>query len=120
VTGSQDIQLTVRQEHRERIWQEMLQVCRPDSRFHWDFSMFIPDFDGSETCAEKVRQLDAYKATETIFVTPDNATEHLRRFAILDGKTLLMTTYAITRGFLVLEPGVVPAGEERYAAHHAF
>jgi 5-formyltetrahydrofolate cyclo-ligase len=109
-------QLAARHEHRERIWRQMLRVCRPDSRFHWDFSSFIADFEGSEESALRVRQLDAYQAGSRLFITPDNATEHLRRHAILDGKTLVMTTYAITRGFLVLEPGTVPSGEERYAA----
>jgi 5-formyltetrahydrofolate cyclo-ligase len=109
-------QLAARQEHRERIWREMLRVCRPDSRFHWDFSSFIADFEGSEECALRVRELPAYRAAERLFITPDNATERLRRYAMLDGKTIVMTTYAITRGFLILEPGAVPAGEERYAA----
>jgi 5-formyltetrahydrofolate cyclo-ligase len=109
-------QLATRQVHRERIWSQMLQVCRPDSRFHWDFSSFIADFEGSEAAAGRVQELVAYQMCERIFITPDNATEDLRRRAILDHKTIVMTTYAITRGFLVLRPGVVPAGEERYAA----
>jgi 5-formyltetrahydrofolate cyclo-ligase len=109
-------QLAARHEHRERIWRQMLSVCRPDSRFHWDFSSFIADFEGSEESALRVRQLEAYRSSPRLFITPDNATEHLRRHAMLDGKTVVMTTYAITRGFLVLEPGTVPAGEERYAA----
>jgi 5-formyltetrahydrofolate cyclo-ligase len=78
--------------------------------------MFIPDFEGSEDCATRVRGLAAYRDSSCVFITPDNATEHLRRFAILDGKTVAMTTYAIARGFLLLEPDMVPPGEERYAA----
>jgi 5-formyltetrahydrofolate cyclo-ligase len=109
-------QLAARHKHRERIWGEMARVCRPDSRFHWDFSSFIADFEGSDVCAQRVRELASYQAAERVFITPDNATEHLRRYAMLDGKTIVMTTYAITRGFLILEPGTVPAGEERYAA----
>lgn len=111
--------------HRERIWAELAKVARPDSRFHWDFSSFIADFDGSEECARRVRSLDSYHTGETVFITPDNSTEALRAQAITDERPILMTTYGIVRGFLLLEPGSVPAGQEAYAAtldgmdHHA-
>ncbi len=102
--------------HRERIWEELRKVARPDSRFHWDFSSFIADFEGSEHCAERVAALDAYAADAPIFITPDNSTEALRARAMADGRTILMTTYGIGRGFLQLDPHVVPAHERRYAA----
>jgi 5-formyltetrahydrofolate cyclo-ligase len=102
--------------HRERIWAELAKLGKPDSRFHWDFSSFICDFEGSEECAESVRSLDAYTGGGMLFITPDNSTEALRRKAILDGRPFLMTTYGIGRGFLRLDPAVVPAGEARYAA----
>lgn len=102
--------------HRERIWSELAKVARPDSRFHWDFSSFIADFDGSDLCSERVRELDAYRAGEVVFITPDNSTEDLRARAMTDGKTVLMTTYGLGRGFLILDPGRVPAPERRYAA----
>jgi 5-formyltetrahydrofolate cyclo-ligase len=102
--------------HRERIWNALLAVARPDSRFHWDFSSFIADFEGSDRCAEAVRTLDAYRSSERIFITPDNSTEMLRRVAMADGKPFAMTTYGIRRGFLVLDPADVPAAERSYAA----
>lgn len=102
--------------HRRRIWDELALVAKPDSRFHWDFSSFIADFEGSERCAESVRELDAYAADAPIFITPDNSTEALRRMAMADGKPILMTTYGIIRGFLLLDPRDVPAGDRRYAA----
>jgi 5-formyltetrahydrofolate cyclo-ligase len=102
--------------HRERIWDELLRVARPDSRFHWDFSNFIADFDGSEQCAETVRELDAYQKGDLLFITPDNSTEALRRRAMDDGRPFLMTTYGISRGFLYLDPSEVPSQEHRYAA----
>lgn len=102
--------------HRERIWAELLRVARPDSRFHWDFSSFIADFDGSDACAVAVRELPAYTRGDLLFITPDNSTEALRRQAMDDGRPFLMTTYGIGRGFLYLDPVDVPAGEHRYAA----
>jgi 5-formyltetrahydrofolate cyclo-ligase len=102
--------------HRERIWAQLEKVGRPDSRFHWDFSSFIPDFEGSEDCAQRVRDLAAYRDSALLFITPDNSTEALRRIAMDDGRPFLMTTYGIGRGFLLLDPASVPAGERRYAA----
>lgn len=102
--------------HRERIWAEMPRVAKPDSRFHWDFSSFIADFDGSDECARRVRELDAYADGGPVFITPDNSTEALRAQAMADGRTILMTTYGIGRGFLQLDPSRVPAAERRYAA----
>lgn len=101
---------------RERVWSELRKVAKPDSRFHWDFGSFIADFEGSEACAAQLRQFESWKRSDLLFITPDNSTEAARRFAIADGKRLLMTTYGIRRGFLLLEPGRVSPGEEGYAA----
>jgi 5-formyltetrahydrofolate cyclo-ligase len=102
--------------HRERIWAELAKVGRPDSRFHWDFSRFIADFDGSDACARTVRNLDCYAGGGLLFITPDNSTEALRAQVMADGRPFLMTTYGIGRGFLYLDPAHVPPAERRYAA----
>lgn len=104
------------QAHREHIWQALLRVGRPDSRFHWDFSMFIADFEGNELATARVLELDAWREAERVFITPDNSTELLRREAMRAGKTLLVTTYGIRRGFLVVAAGSVPEHEISYAA----
>jgi 5-formyltetrahydrofolate cyclo-ligase len=104
------------QRWRERIWRDLREVARPDSRFHWDFSSFIPDFDGSGACAETLAGLPAWREADLLFVTPDNSTEHVRRRAIRDGKPFLFTTYGIRRGFFFLDPRSVPAGAVDYAA----
>lgn len=101
---------------RERVWAALRQVARPDSRFHWDFSSFIPDFDGSERCVERIRGLEAYGGSEVLFITPDNSLERLREAVIADGKPFVMTTYAIARGFLYLDPGAVPTQDRKLAA----
>lgn len=101
---------------RERIWQALQAVGRPDSRFHWDFSQFVPDYPGSELCAETVRGLDWYRAARLLFMSPDNNLAPLRAAAIRDGKPILMPTHSLARGFLYLDAGVVPPGQEELAA----
>ena len=103
-------------EYRKRIWAELATVARPDSRFHWDFSSFIADFKGSEECARRILSLDSYRVGGAVFITPDNSTEALRATVIADERPVLMTTYGIGRGFLLLGAGSVPSGQEPYAA----
>lgn len=102
--------------YRDRIWSALREVGRPDSRFHWDFSSFIADFEGSDAATARVIELDGWRWAERVFITPDNSTELLRREAMRAGKTLLVTTYGIRRGFLQLDPRDVPAEEVSYAA----
>lgn len=104
------------QQHRERIWQALNRVGRPDSRFHWDFSSFIADFDDNDLATQRATEIDAWRTADRVFITPDNSTERLRREAIRAGKTLLVTTYGIRRGFLQLDAGDVPTSEINYAA----
>lgn len=104
-----------RNEARRKIWEELRKVAKPDSRFHWNFAEFIADYEGSDQGAELIRNLDIYKKSQVIFITPDNNMEKLREFALKDKKTLLTTTYGINRGFQVIYPGDVPEGREELA-----
>jgi 5-formyltetrahydrofolate cyclo-ligase len=103
---------------RERIWRDLRRVARPDSRFHWDFSSFIPDFEGNPACTDRMLSLEAFEGLgeRRIFVTPDNSTEDLRYRLLTAGRPFVITTYGIVRGFLEMDPSVVPAGDLRYAA----
>lgn len=104
------------QQYRERIWEVLHRVGRPDSRFHWDFSLFIADFEGSDAATARILDMEAWADAETVFITPDNSTELLRREALRGQKELLVTTYGIRRGFLRVAPGAVPDDEVSYAA----
>ena len=109
-------QLPAQQAVREEIWAALRKVARPDSRFHWDFSSFIPDFEGSELCAETIRQLPEYSNAGLLFITPDNCLQGFRELVVADGKPYVMTTYGIARGFLYIDPGLIPSGSGRDAA----
>lgn len=104
------------QQYRDEIWQTLRRVGKPDSRFHWDFSRFIADFVDNHLATARVTELAAWQEADEVFITPDNSTERLRREAIRAGKTILITTYGIERGFYRLEPAAVPPAEVSYAA----
>jgi 5-formyltetrahydrofolate cyclo-ligase len=101
---------------RRQVWMQLHKVAKPDSRFHWDFNRFIPDFEGSATCVERLCNTTAYRVADLVLVTPDNSLTGLRARCIEDGKTLIVPTYSLTRGFLALSRETVPSSQEAFAA----
>ena len=101
---------------RQQIWEKLKPVARPDSRFHLNFAEFIPDFQGSDQATDRVVAQPFYAAANYVFVTPDNGLAGLRRRLLEDGKTLVVSTYGIYRGFVLLEPAKIPSGSRPFAA----
>lgn len=101
---------------RSKVFAALRGVALPDSRFHFDFGEFIADFRGSEAAVQRLLEHRWYRDAEVIFVTPDNCLEQLRHRALLDGKTVLTTSYSIKRGFWLLRPEDIAADKLLYAA----
>lgn len=101
---------------RERVFEQLRAVAFPDSRFHYDFGEFITDFEGSEAALARLTAHPHYRDARCLFITPDNCVEMLRWQALRDGKQVLLTTYAIRRGFWLLDPATIPADRLLYAA----
>lgn len=105
---SEPLDTNSREAIRRRVWSDLRHVARPDSRFHWDFAEFITDYEGSEVGAERIRSLSAWRESDLMFITPDNNLEVVRRKAMEDGKRFVMSTYGIARGFLYIDPALLP------------
>lgn len=60
--------------------------------------------------------MEAYRRAETIFVTPDNNLEGFRFGALEDGKRLMVCTFGISRGFVLLDPGQVSRADRALAS----
>ena len=103
-------------EVRERVWSELRKVAVADSRFDFDFGEFIADFAGGEAAVARLVAHEFYQRSKLIFITPDNCLDRLRLRALQDGKTVLMTTYAIRRGFWVLDPATIAPDHLLYAS----
>lgn len=101
---------------RTKVWKDLMEVALPDSRFHFDFSSFIADFQGSQAAADRLLALPAYRSCSTVFITPDNCLEYLREETMRSGIKILMTTYGIRRGFWLLDPDKIEAPLLKYAA----
>jgi 5-formyltetrahydrofolate cyclo-ligase len=92
----------------------MRAVARPDSRFAYDLTSFIPDFPGSELFRSKLGDLPCYQGDGPVFVTPDNCLQDLKAGLIASGRPLLQTV-AVAIGFHYIPPGRVAPGDARFA-----
>ena len=63
---------------RRKIWSKLIEVAKPDTRFHLNFAEVIPDFEGSEIATDRLVDLPAYQNSRFAFITPDNCLIDLR------------------------------------------
>src|ERR1700730_9205263 len=99
---------------REKIWGKLKDVALPDSRFHLNFAEVIPDFQGSQEATDRLVSETLYAAGNYPFIPPDNCLVNLRRRMLLAGKTMVVSTYGIYRGFRLLDPSRIPPGQELF------
>ncbi|KAH4005714.1 hypothetical protein HBI56_001250 [Parastagonospora nodorum] len=106
--------------NRKRIWacvyRELVRHAIPDSRFDFDFLSFALDFRGSAAAVDRVREQNCYKDARTVLITCDNSLEGLRHQALQDGKKVLVGTYRLRRGFVLLDPSRIDGADLRLAA----
>lgn len=107
-----------KQEIREKVINRLLQsgVVIPDPVFHLSLDHFIADFLGNESATKKLIDLPEWQEAKRIFITPDRSTQLLRKVAILEKKEVVVTTYGICRGAVLLTRDIVPKGQEVFAA----
>lgn len=101
---------------RSRVWSELRKVAVPDSRFHFDFSSFIADFEGSRAANDALLAQPCFGTCSCVFIAPDNCLEYLREQTLGAGIKILITTYGIRRGFWLLDPAEIDPALFRYAA----
>jgi 5-formyltetrahydrofolate cyclo-ligase len=98
------------------VYQQLLRHALPDSRFNFDFLKSTPDFRGSEDATKRVVELQCYKDARTVLVTNDNSCEGMRHRALKDGKRVVVGTYRLRRGFVVLDAGRIEEGRWELAS----
>jgi 5-formyltetrahydrofolate cyclo-ligase len=101
---------------RQQIWERLRPVAIPDSRFHLDFANVIPDFQGSGQAIQQLVAQPVYRDARYAFVTPDNGLAQLRQRMLDDGKTVVVSTYGIYRGFVLLDPARIAREHHLFAS----
>jgi 5-formyltetrahydrofolate cyclo-ligase len=102
-----------KQQLREKIWSEMERLGV--ATFPLPCKGRIPNFLGAEAAAEKLRQLEEWKKAKVIFVNPDSPQRKVRENALKDGKTLIMASPRLKKGFILINPADVK-GKEHLAS----
>ena len=103
----------VKQSIRERIWD--LMEREGIASFPRPVHGRIPNFEGAETAAAQLAELDAFKRARVVKVNPDAPQHLVREKALMGGKRLLMPTPRLRKGFIMLEPEI-PRSKFRYAS----
>ena len=98
---------------REKIWSEMERSGI--AIFPLPCRGRIPNFKGVEAAAERLRQLEEWKKAEVVFVNPDSPQRKVRENALKDGKTLIVASPRLKKGFMLIDPTKVK-GKERFAS----
>ena len=102
-----------KQRIREKIWKLMEE--KKIARFPLPCYGRIPNFEGSEKAAERLRELDEWKRAKIIFSNPDFAQRKVREFALKDGKILIMASPKLKHGYIKINPEDV-RGKEEFAS----
>jgi 5-formyltetrahydrofolate cyclo-ligase len=91
-------------------------IAYPDAVFDLQLDHYITNFQGFETATQRLIELPEWKAAHRVFITPDNSTQLLREYAIRQEKEMIMTTFGIRRGSVLVTRRQVPQGQEEYAS----
>lgn len=75
----------------------------------------IPNFKGAQEAAYRLSATEAWRKACTILANPDYAQKPVRELALKKGKTIVMATPKLKKGFIILDPGKVRR-REGYAA----
>ena len=91
-------------------------LALPDPVFDLQLDHFITDFRDSQAATLRLVRLPEWQRARRVFITPDNSTQQLREEGIRQSKEVIMTTYGIRRGALLVTRRSVPEGQEEYAS----
>ena len=105
-----------KQQIRLKVWQKLKNIALPDSRFHLNFAEYIPDFKDSKIANDKIIKSEEYKKSNLLFITPDNCLTTVREQAIRDGKNIIVSTYGIYRGLILITKNMIKKGDEVFAS----
>jgi 5-formyltetrahydrofolate cyclo-ligase len=103
-----------RRAEADRIARQLAKIALPDSRFHRDYTRFIPGFPDSGAAAAQALKLVVDIPSGPVFCTLEASLWDLRQGLLALGHEVVMPTYGLHRGLLRL-PATIPASERRFA-----
>jgi len=103
-----------KQQIRERVWRLMEE--KGVARFPKPIWGRIPNFEGAEKAAERLRALPIFADACVVKVNPDAPQRPVREHVLRQGKTLLVPTPRLRDGFLLINPSERLGMDVGYAA----
>jgi len=103
-----------KQQIRERVWRLMEQ--KGVARFPKPIWGRIPNFEGAEKAADRLRALPIFADACVVKVNPDAPQKPVREHVLRQGKTLLVPTPRLRNGFLLIDPSGRLGMDVGYAA----
>lgn len=76
----------------------------------------IPNFKGADVAANLLSSLKEWQNADVVKSNPDSPQYYLRLSALREGRLLIMATPRLLRGFLLLDPRVIPSSRLSQAA----
>jgi len=95
---------------RKKIWKMMEK--KNIARFPLPPYHRIPNFEGSDRAAEKVREIEEYQTAHVIVSNPDYAQQKVRELILRDNKILIMASPRLKHGYLEIDPNKVKERED--------
>lgn len=96
---------------REKIWKLLEE--KGVARFPLPLAGRIPNFEGSEKAAELLKSLLEWKRAKIVVANPDFPQQKVRELALKEGKTLIMASPRLKKGYLKIGPEKVKGNEEK-------
>lgn len=103
-----------KKEIRNKIWSKLEE--KNIARFPMPVYGRIPNFIDSEIAVKKIEKLKIFKRSTVIKVNPDSPQKNLREIVLNSKKILLMLTPRLKKGFILLEPALIPEKLIKYAS----
>lgn len=102
-----------KQKLREKIWNLMEKEAI--ARFPLPSRDRIPNFEGAEIAAERLKELPEWKKAKIIIANPDSPQQPARELALREGKVLIMASPRLRQGYWKIKPEKVK-GKEKHAS----
>ncbi len=99
---------------RTRIWNilESKNVALPPKPIHHR----VPNFKGANRAAEIISKTQSFRKASTIKIDPDSPLKHIRAQALTYGKTIVMPTPKLRKGFVIVDPNRIDPSKIGYAS----
>lgn len=98
-----------KQRLREHVWKNLVEESV--ARFPLPIYGRIPNFEGAEKAAERLAKHGEWGKAEVVVANPDSPQRKVRELALKQGKTLVMASPRLKRGYVKIEPKDVKGKE---------